>query len=185
MVNRREDILREAARLFRERGYERTSVREIADAVEMQSGSLFYHFKTKEDILVEIMGEGIDGLIRRLNDELQHAHTPRDKLLTLLCVHLTAMLEDAPDAMTVYLFEWRSLSPVARQKLIAQRDTYEARITELLTEIAQAGLITDDVKLFRLFLLGALNWTAQWYNPQGTLRARDIAERYLAYILRA
>jgi len=131
MTNRREDILRESARLFRERGYERTSVRDIAEAVDMQSGSLFYHCKTKEDILVEIMGMGIDGLISRLNDALLDAHTPREKLLAVLIVHLTATLEDAPDAMSVYLFEWRSLSPVALEKLIAQRDSYESRVNEV------------------------------------------------------
>lgn len=184
MTNRREDILRESARLFRERGYERTSVRDIAEAVDMQSGSLFYHFKTKEDILVEIMGMGIDGLISRLNDALLDAHTPREKLLAVLIVHLTATLEDAPDAMSVYLFEWRSLSPVALEKLIAQRDSYESRVNEVLAELAAAGLIAPDVKLFRLFLLGALNWTVQWYNPNGTLRARDIAERYLTFVMR-
>ncbi len=184
MTNRREDILRESARLFRERGYERTSVRDIAEAVDMQSGSLFYHFKTKEDILVEVMGMGIDGLISRLNSALQEARTPREKLLAVLTVHLTATLEDAPDAMSVYLFEWRSLSPAALQKLIAQRDSYESRVNDVLTELADAGLISADVKLFRLFLLGALNWTAQWYNPNGALRARDIAERYLTFVMR-
>lgn len=184
MVNRREDILRESARLFREQGYERTSVRDIADAVDMQSGSLFYHFKTKEDILVEIMGMGLDGLTSRLNEALAEAHTPREKLLAFLTVHLTATLEDAPDAMSVYLFEWRSLSPAALEKLIAQRDSYEKRVNDVLAEVAAAGLISSDVKLFRLFLLGAVNWTVQWYNPHGTLRARDIAERYLAFVTR-
>lgn len=184
MVNRRDDILREAARLFRQKGYERTSVRDIAEAVEMQSGSLFYHFPTKEDILVEIMGAGIDMLISRLEDALKTVESPREKLLTLLRVHLTAMLEDAPDAMNAYLYEWRSLSPAARGKLIAQRDTYERWLGGLLSELAEAGLISPDVKLFRLFMLGAINWTAQWYNPNGTLKAADIAERYLTFLLR-
>jgi AcrR family transcriptional regulator len=183
MVNRRDDILREAARLFRENGYERTSVRDIAEAVDMQSGSLFYHFKTKEDILVEIMGMGIDSLISRLNAALEAANTPRERLLAWLTVHLSAMLEDFPDAMRVYLYEWRSLSPDALGVLIAQRDSYEARVGVLLDELASAGLLRGDTKLFRLFLLGAVNWTAQWYNPQGGLSARDIAERYLEFVI--
>jgi AcrR family transcriptional regulator len=183
MVNRREDILREAARLFRENGYERTSVREIAEAVDMQSGSLFYHFKSKEDILVEIMGMGIDGLISRLNAALAGVDSPRERLLAWLTVHLAAMLEDFPDAMRVYLYEWRSLSPDARAVLIAQRDSYEARVSALLDELAAAGLVRGDIKLFRLFLLGAVNWTAQWYNPQGGLSARAIAEQYLNIVL--
>lgn len=181
--NRREDILKEAARLFREKGYERTSVRDLADAVNMKSGSLFYHFDSKEDILVEVMNEGIDGLIARLNHELEVAKTPRDKLLTLLHVHLSEILEKAPDAMAVYLFEWHSLSPEAHLKLIAQRDAYESRITELLREIADAGLISTDVKVFRLFLLGALNWTATWYDPNGELSASQLAERFLSYVM--
>ncbi len=70
------------------------------------------------------------------------------------------------------------------KKLIAQRDSYESRVNEVLAELAAEGLIAADVKLFRLFLLGALNWTVQWYNPGGTLRARDIAERYLTFVMR-
>lgn len=182
-INRREAILREAARLFREKGYERTSVRDLADAVNMQSGSLFYHFDSKEDILVEVMNEGIDGLIARLNESLKAAQSPREKLHTLLRIHLSEMLEKAPDAMAVYLFEWHSLSPAAQARLIAQRDAYENRVSALLAEIAETGLISSDIKLFRLFLLGALNWTSTWYNPQGELDASQIAERFLNFIV--
>lgn len=184
MNNRREDILREAARLFREKGYERTTVRDLADAVNMQSGSLFYHFKTKEDILVEVMVDGLSSLIEKLNQELIQVSSPREKLLTLLRVHLKAVLEDAPDAMGVYLYEWRSLHPDSRQRLIAQRDAYENRITQILKEIAAVGLIPPDVKIFRLFLLGAMNWTAEWFNSNGELNAEAIAERFLTYVIR-
>ena len=183
MTNRRDDILREAAHLFRTRGYAQTTVREIADAVDMQSGSLFYHFRSKEDILVEIMGDGIARLIMKLNRALEEARTPREKLLAWLTVHLTAMLEEAPDAMGVYLYEWRSLSEKARARLIKQRDSYETHVTELLNEIAAAGLISSDVKLYRLFLLGALNWTAEWFDPADVLDARQLAERFLEFII--
>jgi AcrR family transcriptional regulator len=181
--NRRDDILREAARLFREKGYERTSVRDLAEAVSMKSGSLFYHFDSKEDILVEVMNEGIANLIARLNRELETALTPRARLGALLRVHLTEVLEASPDAMAVYLFEWQSLSPGARAKLIATRDAYEARIHALLAEVAEAGLIPHDTKLYRLFLLGALNWTATWYDSAGGLGAAAIAERFLTFLL--
>lgn len=183
MVNRRDDILREAARLFREQGYTKTSVREIADAVKMQSGSLFYHFKTKEEILVEVMGKGIDGLSANLETALETAQSSRERLQALLTVHLTALLEEERDAVSVYLYEWRNLSPEAQRQLIEQRDGYEQRINAILREVAEAGLISSDVKLFRLFVLGALNWTAEWYNPDGDLTAEQIARKYLAFIL--
>lgn len=183
MVNRRDDILREAARLFREQGYNQTSVREIANAVKMQSGSLFYHFKTKEEILVEVMGIGIDGLAQNLELALETAQTPRDKLQAILTVHLMALLDKERDAVSVYLYEWRNLSPEAQTQLIEQRDGYEKRVNVILREVANAGLISQDVKLFRLFVLGALNWTAEWYSPDGALTAEQIAQRYLTFIL--
>ena len=182
MSNRRDNILQEAARLFRTNGYAQTTVREIAEAVDMQSGSLFYHFASKEDILVEIMGDGINLLISKLEESLKSAVTPREKLLALLTVHLTAVLEEAPDAMGLYLYEWRSLSADARDKLTQQRDSYEKHVNDLLSEIAVAGLISPDVKLFRLFLLGALNWTAEWFDSGGQLSAREIAGRFLQFI---
>lgn len=184
MQNRRKDILKEAARLFHEQGYERTSVRVLAEAVNMQSGSLFYHFKTKEEILVAIMQEGIAYLIATLDEALTAAQNPRERLLALLRVHLTAVLEDFPDELAVYLQEWRSLSAEGQAQLIQQRDLYERRIHELLGEAAAAGLIRPDVKLFRLFLLGALNWTLEWFDPAGELSAGQLAERYLSYIVR-
>ena len=108
-------LLKEAARLFRDKGYERTTVRDLAAAVGIQSGSLFHHFRTKEDILKAVMVETI-----RLNTALMQAamdavDAPRDKLRALIRAELESINGLTGEAMAVLVFEWRSLSePVCR-----------------------------------------------------------------------
>lgn len=90
--SRRMELVRAAARLFRDRGYERTTVRDIGNAVGLQSGSLFYHFRTKEEILVAVMALGISNTTEQLAAALAEVQHPRDKVATLIRVHLHSLL---------------------------------------------------------------------------------------------
>ncbi|WP_246072737.1 TetR/AcrR family transcriptional regulator [Extensimonas perlucida] len=174
---RKEEILSAAASLFRRQGFERTSVREIAQVLGMTSGSLFYHFASKEDLLVMIMEEGLRDITQAVRQaQAEHQRLP-ERLLAMVHQHLAALLGPRLDAMTVLLYEWRSLSPEAQQRILALRDAYEVLWTESLTEAAQLGLVDPDVALVRQTLLGALNWSAQWYRPGGRLGIHALAER--------
>jgi AcrR family transcriptional regulator len=183
MANRRELIIKTAARLFREKGYESTSVRELADAVNLQSGSLFFHFSSKEEILLSILESGLLRSVAILDRHLAKARTPREKLAAILHGHLTAVLGEERDAFTVVLRDWRGLSTPSRKRVIALRDQYETHIARVLDEIAEAKLIPRNTRLFRLFLLGALNWTVQWYRPDGDLTIDELAEAFLDLVL--
>src|SRR5690349_3161572 len=108
--SRRELILKTAARLFRERGYENTTVRDLATAVKMQSGSLFFHFASKEDILLSILERGLLRAVAILDRHLSQAKTPREKLSAILHGHLNAVLFEERDGFTVVLRDWRGLS---------------------------------------------------------------------------
>lgn len=174
---RKEEILSAAASLFRRQGFERTSVREIAQALGMTSGSLFYHFAAKEDLLVMIMEEGLRDITQAVREAQATEKRLPERLLAMVHQHLAALLGPRLDAMTVLLYEWRSLSPEAQERILALRDAYEALWTESLTEAAQLGLVDPDVALVRQTTLGALNWSAQWYRPGGRLGIHALAER--------
>lgn len=181
--NRRELILKTAARLFRERGYENTTVRDLATAAHMQSGSLFFHFKNKEEILLSILEGGLRRAVAILDRCVSEAHTPREKLAALLHGHLNAVLYEERDGFTVVLRDWRGLSLPSRKRIVALRDEYEKHFARALDEIAAGKLIPSDTRLFRLFLLGALNWTVQWYRPDGDLTIDQLADGFLDLVL--
>ncbi|MEQ6290798.1 TetR/AcrR family transcriptional regulator [Vogesella sp. GCM10023246] len=181
--SRRMELVRAAARLFRDQGYERTTVRDLGNAVGLQSGSLFYHFRTKEEILVAVMALGITATTEQLASALAGAKDTRSKLATLFRVHLHSLLGDNQAALEVMLYEWRSVSAAAKPGLIVLRDRYEALWQQVLDQAASEGLVKQDTRLLRRTLLGSLHWTVQWYRNDGELSVAQLAERMLALVI--
>ena len=119
-------LLREAARLFRDKGYERTTVRDLAAAVGIQSGSLFHHFRTKEEILKAVMVETIRLNTAVMQAAMEAADSSRDKLRALVSAELESINGQTGEAMAVLVFEWRSLSEASQAEVLKLRDIYEA-----------------------------------------------------------
>jgi len=170
-------ILDRAARLFREKGFQGASVRDIAGSVGMLPGSLYCHFDSKEDLLVAVYTEGVRRLSRALEQALEDA-AARDEdawqRLEAACVaHLEALL-DGGDYAQVMVRVQPGEAPGAAQRLIALRDGYERRFRALI-EALPAPLRRDHL---RLLLLGALNWVPSWYRP-GKDSPRAIAHGFL------
>lgn len=180
---RRRALRSAAARLFREVGYAGATVRDIARAVGIQSGSIFYYYGTKEDILVDVMDEGLARFVRAAERPIGVVSDPRERLRAMIVGHLEA-LHGRSDEVAVVLSEWRSLSARSRRRIVKQRDRVDAMWDEALGAAAQAGLVGGDTKLLRLALLGAMNWSLQWYTPRGRLTIEAMADRLLALILR-
>lgn len=181
--NRRADLIRVSARLFREKGFDGTTVRDIADAVGMRSGSPFYHFKTKQDILAAVMEEG---LVAGLNDSeriIASDLAPRDKFRALVRSHLETVLAEGHDFIPVLLYEWRALSPELQARIIDLKDKYDARWQQVLAELREAGLIRSDSKVVRLLMFGAVNYTAQWFKPGKGLTIDQLADEAVEFFL--
>ena len=176
---RRRELVAAAARLFRRYGYERTTAREIARAFGVQSGSIFYHFANKEALLVAVMLEGMRQFVEAARGPLADAHTPLERLRALFYGHLVA-LHGGGDEQAVVIQEWRSLSARPRKRVVALRDEVETMWREALDEAAAVGLVRGDLRLLRLAMLGALNWTLQWYQRDGPLGVRELADGLLA-----
>jgi TetR/AcrR family transcriptional regulator, cholesterol catabolism regulator len=183
--NRREELLRVSARLFRQKGFDGTSIRDISSAAGMQSGSPFYHFKTKQDILVAVMEEGLTEGLRITSEVMALAMPPEDKLVRMIRTQLGTILDDAHDFVPVLHYEWRSLTPANRRRILALKDRYDALWQDLIDELQQAGHMPGDAQLMRLLILGAVNWTGAWYMPGGRLSLDDVAEGAATLFLRS
>ena len=182
--NRREELLRVSARLFREKGFDGTSIRDISGAAGMQSGSPFYHFKTKQDILVAVMEEGLTEGLRITSEVMALEASPEDKLVRMIRTQLGTILDDAHDFVPVLHYEWRSLTPANRRRVVALKDRYDALWQRLIDELQEAGHMPGDAHLIRLLILGAVNWTGAWYTPGGRLSLDDVAQGAARLFLR-
>ncbi|MBW7470617.1 TetR/AcrR family transcriptional regulator [Marinobacter sp. M216] len=174
-------LLKEAARLFRDKGYERTTVRDLAAAVGIQSGSLFHHFRTKEEILKAVMVETI-----RLNTALMQAAvdaagSSQEKLRALVRAELESVNGQTGEAMAVLVFEWRSLSEESRAEVLELRDIYEKLWLDALSSLKQEGRLEADPFVVRRMLTGALSWTVTWYKPtRGGLTLDGLTDEVMA-----
>ncbi|WP_225314253.1 TetR/AcrR family transcriptional regulator [Marinobacter halotolerans] len=173
-------LLREAAGLFRDKGYERTTVRDLAAAVGIQSGSLFHHFRTKEEILKAVMVETIRLNTALMQAAVEAADNNRDKLRALVRAELESINGQTGEAMAVLVFEWRSLSEAARVEVLELRDIYEAIWLDVLDGLREEKVLVADPFVVRRMLTGALSWTVTWYRPDGGLSLDDLTVQVLA-----
>jgi AcrR family transcriptional regulator len=174
--NRRDELLRVSARLFREKGFDGTSIRDISSAAGMHSGSPFYHFKTKQDILLAVMEQGLAEGLRRLEDTIVEPGTAEQRLRRMIRAQLGTILEDGNDFIPVLLYDWRSLTEANQRRIIALNDRYDALWQAVIDELTREGHMPGDAQLVRLLVLGAVNWTGRWFRDGGRLSLDEIAD---------
>jgi AcrR family transcriptional regulator len=162
---RRNELTRQAARLFAEQGYHGTSMEDLASAMGVQKGSLYAHVRSKEDLLDEIARDGAAAFHGAL-DEIDERLPAVEKLRLALRAHLR-VVADQLDVATVFVQEWRYLEGERRQQFLAERRRYEERIRALFREgVEQSELRTDlDVTVAGLVFLSAANWAYTWLQP--------------------
>jgi AcrR family transcriptional regulator len=163
-ANRRSDIVRAAARLFRDKGFEATTVRDIAAAVGMQSGSPFYHFETKHDILLAVMEQGLRDGLERTERALSTPLPPAERFRALVRTHLGLLHEAGSEFISVMLHDWRSLPEQHRQRLVESKQRYDAIWQQTLDDLHAMGRLDVEPTLARLLVLGAINFTSTWYR---------------------
>ena len=175
--NRRQEVLRAAARLFRRKGFHATSTRDIAAAAGMQSGSPFYHFKSKGALLYTVMEEGMRSAIERQQRAIAAGQPDNAGQLRLLVRnHFDILLGPGSDFIPVMLYESRSITARQRALLAQLQGDYEAPWVPVLDALRARGQLRADVKLARLLIFGALNWSAQWYDRRQGASLDDLAD---------
>lgn len=171
-----------AGRLFRERGFEATTVREIARAAGMLPGSLHYRYPTKDALLLALMRRGVDADIASIKAATAASPDPVERLRLALQARVRFLL--SRDSASTVLFDWRSVKGRAREEVIRLRDMYEEFWAGLIRDAARSGAFRPrlDLKLLRLFVFGAVNWVALWYSPRGERSPEEIAAAFWRFI---
>ena len=184
-TTRRQQIEDVASALFREHGYAGTSVRDIAQALNLQGGSLYAHVASKEDVLWSIVTRAADAF-HGLVGPIAATNAPAaSRLREMIRAHVAVVTGSQRDA-AVFLHEWRLLSTERRFALAARRDNYEALFRRVIAEGSAAGAFRQvDSKLTAMAILSALNGIATWYRPDGTLTADQIADAHADLFLHA
>jgi len=172
--NRRDDVLEAAAALFASKGYAATSIRDIAQQVGILSGSLYYHFASKEELLLEAHARGVAQVTEAVESALAGAGASPWERMTAACrAHLDVLLGPSPFSQVITPQFPSHFDGDVRATLLQQREGYEDIFRELVSALPLPAPVSP--RLFRLSLLGALNWTPTWYQPGGSESPASIA----------
>ena len=163
----RQDILDAAAQVFRQKGFHGASMNDIADAVSLRKASLYHHVSSKQEILLEILGQALELLLNRVSP-IAESDDSADKKLRLMIREYLQILVENIDLATVLLFEHRALERRQHARHIPNRDKFESLWRNVLAEGVRSMIFKcDDPGLATRALLGVLNWTITWYRPNG------------------
>ena len=179
-----ESIRREAARLFVLHGYESTTLRHIAGAAGITVGSLYNHIDSKEDLLLQIMGDTMDDLLEMQKAAIAGSDDVIDQLTAALDCHV---LFHAQHAQAVFIgnSELRSLPDDARDAIIAKRRAYEAVFDDLIARAAEEGRASVlEPRLHTYSIVAKGSHVASWYSPNGKLSLDEIVRVYTTMSLR-
>jgi AcrR family transcriptional regulator len=181
MSARREELTRIAARLFAERGYQGTSLADLAGQLGVQKPSLYHHIASKEDLLWDVAREGAEAFHGALDAVPAELPAP-ERIRLALRAHL-AVVAGQLDIATVFVREWRHLSGDRRDRFVAERRRYEERIRDLFRDgVERSELRTDlDIATSALLFLSAANWAYTWLRPG--IDTVELADRLYASLL--
>ncbi len=171
-----------AARLFRQKGFEATTVREIARAAGSLPGSLHYRYPTKAALLIDLTQRGMEADLAVVRAAIAGVGDPVERLRLALRARLGYLL--SRDAAQVVLYDWRALKGRPREEMIRLRDRYEAFWSGLVYEAAGSGRLRADLdlKMLRFLLLGAINSVAQWYSPRGQCAPGEVSDAFWDFL---
>lgn len=169
--------------MFAHRGFHATSIRDIADALNIKGGSLYAHIESKDDLLWDIVAAAADRFFTAVEPTVRSDLLTVEKLKRAMIAHVRVITSNL-DAAAVFTTEWRNLSEPRRAEFAARRDSYERMIRELVHGCIREGTFADvDEKFATLLILSSLNWVYQWYRPDGPMTPDEIAARLADMLL--
>jgi AcrR family transcriptional regulator len=178
----RVDILKAAAKAFRRLGYHGATVEEIAAALQMKKGNLYYYFKNKEEILFACHQYSLDRLMQLLDEVNQSDRPPEDKLRKLIVAFVHTILDELHG--TALFLDLEALTPAHLKTVIARRDRFEHGVRQVLQEgIEQGRFVAADPKLLAFAMFGAVNWIPRWFSPEGRASSQEIAELFAGFFI--
>jgi AcrR family transcriptional regulator len=182
-TTRREEIVEAAARLFKQKGYAATTMREIAEQVGMEAASMYNHIKGKEEVLTDICFRISDEYIAQLNEIETTMDAPIDKLKALIRLHIRIVFDD-PNGISVANNEWKHLPEAALTQFKAARRDYETRFAHIIEEGVEKGDINPINPKVALFtILSATRWVELWYKPNRDLSPKVLEEDIIRLLM--
>lgn len=180
---RRIQIVDVAATLFHERGYHETSMEAIAEEVGVRKASLYYYFTSKDQLLVEIHQDMIDLIVEQQLSRAAGGSAPTDQLLGIM-TDLIRLMESHPGHLRIFFEHFRELPAEIRHEISEKRDQYRALLMDVLEAGRSNGEFTfEDSFLTAMSILGACNWTYQWFRPGGLRSAEEVAAYFHQQVL--
>lgn len=182
ITERKTQILAAGERLFNQKGYLATSVRDLADAVGMEAASLYSHYKSKEDILWTIADRCANEFFESVKPIADSKLHTQKKLTDMIVAHVGVITRNI-DASAVFFREWRHISEPRRSEYALLRNQYEAIFKAVVLQGIQENLFKNyDEGFSTRTIMSALNWTHTWYRQDGELTSEEIGQ-HLAGIL--
>jgi TetR/AcrR family transcriptional regulator len=182
-LTRRLEILRAAGREFRVRGFAETGMRDIAAAAALSPANLYNYFRGKHEILFFCQDNSLDRMIAALDKTRRMRTSASIKLRMVIVSHLRCVLDEVEGSAAHLLTT--ALLPRQQRYLVTKRDKYEKGVRHLIVAGMRSGEFAPcDPALAVRAILGGLNWSVQWFSPEGPLTAAEIAEKFADYLIR-
>jgi AcrR family transcriptional regulator len=181
--NTRDDVVRAAGRLFAERGYHGTSMRDLGRELGLFGSSIYSHVAGKQDLLVEVVATGGSLFQASAERALAVEGSTNDRLEAFVAGHIDVVLDHVDEART-FLNEARALDDEHRAKILAARDTYEQTLRSLLEAGVADGSFRSDIdpKLAGIFVLSILNSVDRWYDEGGPIERSQLVARIVSFV---
>ena len=182
-MKKKEQILLDIAELFFKRGYEKTSIRDISKALNISKPGLYHHFTSKQEILFDIISDFMGKTNQYLKENMELIQGPEDRLLFIIQSH-TRFFVKYPAQTKVVVYEAHSLEGEFAEQFKAKQLEYIEIIKNVLKEIMKNSGIKINLNVATFILLGVLNWTIQWYKPDGKVPPESLAKELWTFFLR-
>ncbi len=180
----REDVMDAAVRLFAERGYHGTSMRDLGRALGLQGSSLYSHIESKESLFISVVERGAELFEAAADRAMSIAEAPLPRLRALIRGHIDVILDHVDESRT-FLNEARVLGGEDRTAVLEHRDRYERQFRQTLAAAIESGDVAPgtDVRIATIFILSLLNAVDRWYDPRGRLDREELGEAMVCFIL--
>jgi len=182
--NKKQEIYREAARLFMQKGYNAASMRDLAEMVNLKASSLYSHIGSKEEILIKICFDNAHRFTEGMDKVEKMDCSAASKIETLLKLHIRTAIEETT-AVTVFNDEWRHLSEPFLSDFILMRKDYENRFRKIIKEgITEGSLQNLNPEVMLYSLLNSVHWLHKWYKPEGKIKAEELEKDIIKLLMR-
>jgi len=180
---RRDGILKAAARIFRDRGFADAGMRDIAAAADLSPANLYHYFRGKDELLFYCQDRALDRMLASVDRARRGSVNAATQLRQVLAAHVTTMLDEVEGA-TAHL-QVDSLSTVLRRRIVDKRDRYERAVRRIVERGVKSGEFSaGDPAIVTRAMLGALNWTATWFRPDGPIPADRVGHTIASFLVR-